>query len=86
MFIHIGNNLTISDKLCVGIFNVETLKMDDTNKWLIEKIDENDKLVVLDTKGNIMTSGVSPFTVIKRESIQKDELIWRREDDKELQC
>lgn len=85
MFIHIGNNLTISDKTCIGVFNIETLKMSDDNTWLLEKINsKDDKLIVLDIHNNITSTAVSPFTVIKRSSIQNDELIWSRKNDKEL--
>jgi len=85
MFIHIGNNIIISDKNCIGIFNTETLKNSSDNNWLIKDISDEDKLVVLESGNRITGSGVSPFTVIKRESVQKEELIWSRENDKKLQ-
>ena len=86
MFIHIGNNLTISDHVCVGIFNVETLELSDDNKWLIQYVRPEDKVVVVDINGKVTASNVSPFTIIKRTPVDKQELIWSRKNDKELQC
>lgn len=84
MFIHIGNNLTISDHLCIGIFNVETLCLCDDNKWITDKLKKDDKVVVIDKNNNITATNVSPFTIIKRSPIDKEEIIWSRENDKEL--
>ena len=49
MFIHIGNNLTISDRICIGIFNVETLALSEDNKWIMANIDTEDRVVVIDS-------------------------------------
>ena len=81
MFIHIGNNVLISDRKCVGIFNTETLKESEINSWMFDKIKEDEKLIVIDVKNNITGTGVSPFTVIKRKSINEDEIIWSRDND-----
>lgn len=84
MFIHIGNNQTISDRLCMGIFNVETLGLSDENKWITDNLKPGDNVVVIDINNKITSTNVSPFTIIKRNSIDKEELIWSRKDDKEL--
>lgn len=81
MFIHIGNNVLISDRKCIGIFNTDTLKESEINRWIIEKTGSEDKVVAIDEDNNITGSAVSPFTVIKRISINKDELAWSREND-----
>ncbi len=81
MFIHIGNNVLISDRKCVGIFNTETLKQSETNSWMFDKIKDEEKLVVVDVKNNITGTGVSPFTVIKRKSINEDEIVWSKNND-----
>ena len=81
MFIHIGNNVLISDRKCVGIFNTETLKKSDINNWMFDKFSEDEKSIVVDIKNRITATGVRPFTVIKRESINNDELVWSRKDD-----
>ena len=81
MFIHIGNNVLISDRKCVAIFNTETLKESEVNKWIMDKIKKDEKLIVIDVKNNITGTGVSPFTVIKRKSINEDEIVWSREND-----
>jgi len=81
MFIHIGNNVLISDRKCVGIFNTETLKESEVNNWIMDKIKEDEKLIVIDVKNSITGTGVSPFTVIKRKSINEDEIVWSRDND-----
>lgn len=80
MFIHIGNNVLISDRKCVGIFNTETLKQSEINSWMFDKIND-EKLVVVDVKNIITGTGVSPFTVIKRKSINEDEIVWSKNND-----
>lgn len=77
MFIHIGERKTISIKTCVGIFYSQTLAMSDINMWLLEGIDEKAKTVVLADNGDVVCSKVSPFTVIKRNSLD-NEYFWRR--------
>lgn len=84
MFIHIGSNLTISDRVCVGIFNVETLGLSEENKWITGNLNPEDKVVVIDINNKITATNVSPFTIIKRNPIDKEELIWSRENDKNL--
>lgn len=78
MFIHIGNNILVSDRKCVGIFNTETLRLSDDNKWLFENIKENDKMISLDINNNMLASEVSSFTIMKRVTIKEDELCWSR--------
>lgn len=65
----------------MGIFNTETLKQSEINSWMFDKIKEDEKLIVIDVKNNITGTGVSPFTVIKRKSINEDEIIWSRDND-----
>ena len=80
MFIHVGERKVISDRNIVGIFNSETLLMSDDNSRYFTKLEENVKTVVIDTGDNVISSGVSPFTVIKRTGISKD-FVWRRIDE-----
>ncbi|HON76896.1 MAG TPA: DUF370 domain-containing protein [Spirochaetota bacterium] len=77
MFIHIGNRITISDTRLVGIFNVETLKFSEDNIFYYSKSGNDDKTVVIDIDNNVYTSGVSSFTLIKR-NILKEGIIWSR--------
>jgi len=81
MFIHLGNNIIISDRECIGIFNTETLKLGSDNNYFLEKIGDEDKLISVNVKNEIQSSWVSPFTVIKREAINEDDLIWSRKND-----
>lgn len=78
MYIHIGNNILISDHKCVGIFNIETLKLSDDNNWMLDKINNNDKMISLDIDNNKVASEVSSFTIMKRITIKEDELFWSR--------
>ena len=84
MYIHIGNNIIVSDKKLIGIFNRETLIMSNDNGWITKLVDGTDKTIAIDSKNIILSSNVSPFTVIKRTSL-KDDFMWRREDDEKLQ-
>lgn len=80
MFIHIGNNIIVSDSECIGIFNVDTLKLSPENEFFLKDISTEDKLISIDKNNNIASSWVSPFTVIKREAISNEELIWSRKE------
>jgi regulator of extracellular matrix RemA (YlzA/DUF370 family) len=84
MFIHIGNNIIVSDKKIIGIFNRETLLLSKDNEWIITHVDSGHKTIVIDKNNNIISSKVSPFTVTKRTSWEED-FIWRRNNDEELQ-
>jgi hypothetical protein len=81
MFIHIGNNIIISEKECIGIFNTETLKLGSDNEFFLKNIKADDKVISVNVNNEIKSSWVSPFTVIKREAINEDELIWSRKND-----
>jgi len=85
MFIHIGNRKTVSGHRCVGIFNTESLRGSDVNKWLTDALARDDKTLALLTDGQVITSEVSPFTVIKRTMEEMDEFIWRRDNDENVQ-
>jgi len=80
MFIHIGNNITVSDRECIGIFNIDTLKFSPDNDFFLKDITSEDKLISIDENNKIASSWVSPFTVIKRESITNEDLIWSRKE------
>ncbi|HQO40699.1 MAG TPA: hypothetical protein PK986_09540 [Spirochaetota bacterium] len=41
-------------------------------------IDTEDRVVVIDEKNRITATNVSPFTIIKREPVDKEDLIWSR--------
>jgi hypothetical protein len=84
MFIHIGNNIIISDKKLMGIFNRETLILSNDNEWITKQVDSADKTIAIDRRNNILSSYVSPFTVIKRTTLD-EEFVWRRNNDQELQ-
>lgn len=82
MFIHIGNNIVVSDKDCIGIFNIETLKLNnEDNNFFLKNVSDIDKLISVNEKNEIKSSFVSPFTIIKREAINEDELIWSRKNE-----
>jgi len=81
MFIHLGSNILVSGNKCVGIFNKETLKLSDDNKWMLNNISNNDKTVSLDKENILIGSEVSSYTIIKRTAIKKEELIWSKAND-----
>lgn len=80
MFIHIGNTICISDKILMGIFNRDTLILSNDNDYITSKVDSGDKTIAIDRNNNIVSSNVSPFTVIKRTTLDED-FIWRRSND-----
>jgi hypothetical protein len=80
MHIHAGDRIIVSDKKIIGIFNAETILMSEHNKKFFEKIKPGDKTVVIDRTNNTLSTGVSPFTVIKRTEL-KCEFVWRRKND-----
>jgi hypothetical protein len=41
----------------------------------------DDKVITVNVNNEIKSSWVSPFTVIKRDAINEDELIWSRKND-----
>ena len=83
MYIHIGNNLIVSDNKLVGIFNKATMMLSLDNAWIINRVKNQDKTIAIMIDNKIESSNVSPFTIVKRTSLG-DECIWRREDDKKL--
>lgn len=84
VFIHIGNNIAISDKKLVGIFNRGTLILSNDNEWIVRQVSGDEKTVVVDVNNSVQSSNVSPFTVIKRTALEED-FVWRRSNDEELQ-
>lgn len=83
MHIHIGNNRIVSLSRLIGIFNRETLEMSDENRYILKKTESNNKTVAVDENNSIISSAVSPFTIIKRKELVKD-FFWRRKDDKRV--
>lgn len=80
MFIHIGDGVFISDRTCIGIFSSETIRLSANNEWLINKLNNEDKTVVININNDVLTSKVSPYTIIKRTSLKKD-IVWRRNNE-----
>lgn len=86
MFIHIGHNVLVSDKNCIGIFNIETIKLSMDNNHIIDQIDDykNYKTISLNNDKTIYKSEVSSFSIIKRKNIKKEEFFWSKNNDKKL--
>lgn len=80
MFIHIGNNICLSDKVLMGIFNRDTLILSDDNEHITSRVGGGDKTIAVSRNNTIVSSNVSPFTVIKRTSLDED-FVWRKNDD-----
>ena len=86
MFIHIGDREIVSDRQCVGIFNTGTLRMSQENRMLCNKIAKEAKTAAVMINGNVVSSRVSPFTVITRMKIKGNkDIIWSKNNVKELQ-
>ncbi len=76
MYIHIGDKKTVSDTSIIGIFSTDTILKSDMNSWIKHKLNENFKVIAIGNKGEIMGSSVSPYTIINRKAVNKDDLIW----------
>ena len=77
MYIHIGDNKQVSTTKLVGIFNIESLKLSDDNADLLKGAADDDELLAVNIKNEIVYSKVSPYTVIKRALIIED-AEWRK--------
>jgi hypothetical protein len=80
MHIHAGHRIIVSDRKIVGIFNTETILLSQKNERFFDKIKPEDKTIIIEKTDNAITSGVSPFTVIKRTELQAN-FVWRRKND-----
>lgn len=79
MHIHAGNKIIVSDKKIVGIFNTESILMSKINSRFFDKIKPDDKTIIIDRLDKSLTTGVSPFTVIKRTEL-KANIVWRKKN------
>ncbi|MDY6969087.1 MAG: hypothetical protein SVR08_10605 [Spirochaetota bacterium] len=66
MYIHIGNRRVVSDKEIIGIFNAETIMMSKENAAYIKHIKQEDKSIIVYNNNNIISSSISPYTIINR--------------------
>ena len=80
MHIHAGNRVIVSDEKIVGIFNTETILMSEENERYFDKIRPEDKTIIIDRSDNTITTGVSPFTIMKRTELQGN-IVWRKKND-----
>lgn len=76
MYIHIGNKKIVSDRKIIGIFNTESLLMSSENARYHGLIEPEHKSVIIDRNNNAVFSIVSPFTLIKRTTLE--ETVWRK--------
>ncbi len=66
MYIHIGHRVTVSGRSIIGIFNVETLRRSEENRYFLSDIRLEHRSIVIDRKNGKIASDMSPFTIIKR--------------------
>lgn len=66
MYIHIGHRVTVSGRSIIGIFNVETLRRSEENRYFLSDIRPEHRSIVIDRKNGKIASDMSPFTIIKR--------------------
>ena len=76
MFIHIGNRKIVSDRRIIGVFNAETLRLSMDNSIYLKDFSSDDKTIIIKRDNSILTSEISPFTVVKRTVLEN--AIWRR--------
>ncbi len=81
MYIHIGNNRIISEKKIIGIFNTQTIIFSERNEWITSQISGDCKSVIIDENNHIKLSIVSPYTIMKRTTLDEKEFFWRNKDE-----
>jgi hypothetical protein len=57
--------------------------LSNDNDWILKQVDSDKKTIALDRNNIIMSSSVSPFTVIKRTALDEDS-VWRKNDVEKL--
>jgi regulator of extracellular matrix RemA (YlzA/DUF370 family) len=77
LFIHIGNRKIVSDRKIIGVFNAETLRLSMDNSIYLKDFSSDDKTIIITRDNSILTSEISPFTVVKRTVLE--DAIWRRD-------
>ena len=77
MYIHTGDNNIISSDNLVVILNIETLKLSETNNYLLENLKSDRKTLIIDQFNNKISSIVNSDTIIKRKIDDKD-FVWRK--------
>ncbi len=83
MYIHIGNNVIVSDRKIIGIFNAETVLKSERNKKYFDKIKPGDNALVIDRADNCLTTKLKSITLINRSELSGN-IIWRRKNDSNL--
>ncbi len=78
MFFHIGERQIISAEHIVGIFNRETIENSEYNEIYKDEINETAKSVIIDNDDEVITSMISSFTLIDREPLPENDLLWKR--------
>lgn len=78
MFFHIGKRRIVSLDTIVGIFNIETIEKSDINEYYQEEIQASSKSILVDCDDEVIVSEISSFTLIERDIINSDELLWKR--------
>jgi hypothetical protein len=66
MYIHIGSRIVVSDKKVVGVFNIATMKKSAENGFFLLNTIPRDKSIIVGRDNSILSSIVSPYTIIKR--------------------
>lgn len=78
MIFHIGKRKVISLNSIIGVFSSETIESSLFNEYYKEEIDEKTKSLIVDKDDEIIVSEISSNTLIEREIINKNEMLWVR--------
>ena len=78
MIFHIGKRNVISIDSVIGVFNSETIENSLLNEYYKEEVNEKTKSLIIDIDDEIIISEISSFTLIEREIINKNEMLWVR--------
>ncbi len=78
MIFHIGKRKVISLDSVIGVFSSETIENSLFNEYYKEEVDEKTKSLIIDKDDEIIVSEISSNTLIEREIINKNEMLWVR--------
>ncbi len=78
MYLHIGENINISNAKIIAILNIDTLELSDVNEYILDEVEDKDKTIVVDENNDIIGSKVSPYTIIKRTTLDEKDILWSK--------
>jgi len=79
MYLHIGDNKTISDSFIIGVFNIVSLKKSEENSYLFDniKLNKNKRSIIVLENNEKFFSKINSATLLNRE-LNENDIVWRK--------